>query len=515
MVDGIIFGGMILRDRLPQNHDSSEISYTSVKRHSGSHRIATYLRQHGLNIEVVDFAPSWTFEEFKELINSRVTKDTKFVGLGSFFDMNTKLLSRCFVWLKQTYPDIIIVTGSHGFYNLHHIPADYMVVGYGEKAILEILKGNAKYKEEITNEQGATVRTVYALDNYPAYPMKDLSIDFEKRDFIEPYEAVTIETSRGCKFKCAFCYYPLLGVKEDHTIAPENFRDNLLRNYENYGLWRYTIADETFNDHTEKIIKYADVVENLPFTPKFGGYIRPDLLCTRPGDIEHLARMQFNGHFYGVESFNRPSAAAIGKGMDPDKIKQAILDTKKYITEHNAYYRGTISLIVGLPHETQETLAMTNDWLHQNWKTNHIHILPLVIATEYNNGRKSTLADTYQKQGYTEIDVSQNDYSNMEEWAKLIVEKHYNATPGAIRWKSNTGMTEKDAIQWIIQNLRAREDYLDFGVDQWIMDEWYIVGKTDQDLMGSYRDLGGIFPPVQSKIDFIEAYKKKKLNYNG
>ena len=56
---------------------------------------------------------------------------------------------------------------------------------------------------------------------------------------------------------------------------------------------------------------------------------------------------------------------------------------------------------------------------------------------------------------------------------------------------------------------------MDFGVDHWRMDEWYVYGKDDQDMLGSYNDLGGIRPPLQSKVDFIEDYKKKKLNYNG
>jgi hypothetical protein len=74
-------------------------------------------------------------------------------------------------------------------------------------------------------------------------------------------------------------------------------------------------------------------------------------------------------------------------------------------------------------------------------------------------------------------------------------------------------MTERDAILWIANNVWGKEDYMDFGVDHWRMDEWYVYGKDDKDMLGSYRDLGGVRPPLQSKIDFIEDYKKKKLNY--
>jgi radical SAM superfamily enzyme YgiQ (UPF0313 family) len=527
-LDGIIFGGMINSDEPTRPQDLSGISYSSVHRSAGSHRIASFLRQHGLDIEVIDFAPSWKFEEFKELIRSRMTPTMKFVGLGAVFNMNTETLYRSFAWLKQTYPDVLLVTGSTDFYNLHFIPVDYMVVGYGELAILEILNGTAKYTEEIIDKNGNKRRTVHALKEYPAYPMRNLSIDYEKRDFLQPFESVTMETSRGCRFKCSFCTYSILGVKDDHTRCSDDFRDNLMRNYDNYGIHRYSISDETFNDHSEKIVKYADAVETLPFKPNFGGYIRADLLHTRPQDIEHLARMQFNGQFYGVESFHRPSAAAIGKGMDPAKIQQAILDTKDYFMKHNGYYKGTISLIAGLPHETEETLNETLRWCKQNWKTNHLAVTPLIIASDHNNVKQSTLSATYEKQGYSLIDMEQimldeshPDLTRIFQSNSILPEMKYylktfirTLSPTILlhRWKSNTGMTEKDALLWIANNVWGADEYMDFGVDHWRMDEWYVAGKTDHDMMGSYRDLGGIRPPVQTKVDFIENYKNEKLS---
>jgi hypothetical protein len=80
------------------------------------------------------------------------------------------------------------------------------------------------------------------------------------------------------------------------------------------------------------------------------------------------------------------------------------------------------------------------------------------------------------------------------------------------RWKSNTGMTERDALLWIANNVWGKDEYMDFGVDHWRLDEWYIAGKTDQDMLGSYRELGGIRPPSHIKVDFIKNYKKQKLN---
>lgn len=528
-LDGIIFGGAIDFDSPTRPIDIEGISYTSVHRSAGSHRIATFLRQNNLNVEVIDFAPSWKFDEFQELIRSRMNPDLKFVGLGALFNMNTETLWRCFSWLKETYPDVLIITGSSTFHNIHFIPADYLVVGFGEKAILAILNGDVKYTDDIIDKHGNTRRTVHALHDYPAYPMKNLSIDYEDRDFLQPYEMVTMETSRGCRFKCAFCNFPILGVKEDHTRSAEDFADNLMRNYDKYGIHRYSIADETFNDYTDKVIKYADVVEKLSFKPNFGGYVRADLLHSRPGDVEHLARMRFNGHFYGVESFNHESTKAVGKGLHPDKIKQTLIDTKDYFLKHNGYYKGTISLIVGLPHETQETLDQTAKWLYENWKNNYINIHPLMIQRDFPNVPSSTLTFEHKKLGYeivslAEVALGVDDpvirnmlddpeiSSDVKNYMETLRHSFLKENIQIYQWISNTGMSIRDAFLWIVESLWGKKEFMDFGPDHWRLSEWYVSGKTYEEVMGSFKELGGMHPPIQVKVDFIEDYKHKKLS---
>lgn len=509
---------MINSDEPRSVYDTDGINYSNVHRSTGSHRIATYLRQHGMDIEVIDFAASWRFDEFKELIKSRITNDTVFVGLGALFNLNTQNLINCFHWLKQTYPDILIITGAQDFYNTHLIPADYMVTGWGEYAILEILKGTANYTEEYIDSQGNKIRTVHALDMYPAYPMENLSIDYEKRDYLEPYEFLTIETSRGCRFKCDFCTYPVLGVKKDHTRSASDFRDNLNRVYDQFGITHYGIADDTFNDYTDKIIKYADVVEKLDFDATFGGHIRLDLLHSRKQDLEHLARMNFNMHFYGIESFNHASAKSVGKGLHPDKVKETLLSTKEYFLKYNDYYRGAISFIAGLPHETLDTLHETFEWCRNNWKTNRFAMTPLLLPSTHNNVKQSELSTTYLKQGYsmsdhieTHIDVNKELALELQHYAGTL---NHLLKPSSryVSWKNNTGMTIADALRFIVNEVYSHDEYLDFGVDFFRYDEWFIAGKTMNDMLGSYRTLGGIRPPVEHKIKFIEDYKKKKLN---
>ena len=216
----------------------------------------------------------------------------------------------------------------------------------------------------------------------------------------------------------------------------------MLRNYETWGVTNYTVADETFNDRPSKITKFANVVETLPFEPFYTGFIRADLLVSRPTDRIDLARMNFRGHYYGVESFNTASAKSVGKGMKAERLQEGLIDVRKYFeTTGNGLYCGTIGLIIGLPHETKETITKSQEWLNKNWNGQSFAVYPLIIPSlELEN--KSKMFD-YEKYGYTKMqntaEVSripislfnegicwQNEHMTMVEAYDMVFDKFYN-----------------------------------------------------------------------------------------
>jgi hypothetical protein len=74
-------------------------------------------------------------------------------------------------------------------------------------------------------------------------------------------------------------------------------------------------------------------------------------------------------------------------------------------------------------------------------------------------------------------------------------------------------LTERDVVLWVIKNFWAKDSHLDYGIDHWRMDDWYVCGYSDEDMMKSFRQLGGTRPSYFTKVAFIEDYKKKKLDY--
>ena len=281
---------------------------------------------------------------------------------------------------------------------------DYHIAGYGEVAIESLTKWlYSNGPKPKFNVKDTKRKVIHAIHDYPAFPMKNLYTSYEDRDFLQPHEWLGMETSRGCIFKCSFCNFPVLGVKEDYSRSSKDFEIYLKDVYNKYGIYQYFITDETFNDRADKVAKLADVVDTLSFQPYFVGYIRADLTISRQlTEMDQLSRMGFFGHFYGVESFNHASGKSIGKGMHPDKIKQGLLDMKAhFMSKGKGYYRGTIGLIAGLPYETNETLDNTEQWLINNWRGQAVRYAPLLLNKKEDN---SYLSKNYKEYGYSEIE---------------------------------------------------------------------------------------------------------------
>lgn len=375
-------------------------------RPAGPYRIAHILRDEGWDCEVFDMMMAWTMDELKALAYSRIDHNTKFLGFGHLFSIYPGVMEEWCIWIKQQWPHIHFISGSSVLPGFETKVFDYYLQGFSEVAIIELLKylySNGTRPRFDMQWLAKGKKLIKANDQYPAYPMKSLMVKYEDRDFIDPREWLTIEFSRGCKFHCAFCNYPILGVKGDYSRDGDDARIQLQDAYDRFGVTKYNVSDETFNDRTEKITKFADEVEKLSFVPWFSGYIRFDLLTSRPLDRHELLRMNFLGHFYGVESFNTESAKAIGKGMDSERIKQSLIEVKNFFKSNGRkLYRGNLGLIIGLPHETEQTLENTYQWLIDNWTDQSFDVWALELPKGDAN-RDNKIGMDMAKYGYREI----------------------------------------------------------------------------------------------------------------
>jgi radical SAM superfamily enzyme YgiQ (UPF0313 family) len=236
--------------------------------------------------------------------------------------------------------------------------ADFLVLGYAEANIVNLVE-HLKNGIPLNNSYRNVNNNKIIINNVLAdgYEFTKDTMTWLPEDIIN-HTKLPIEIGRGCVFSCAFCSYPMNGkskldfIKEIHIIKHE-----LLYNYNKYGIFDYAIVDDTFNDSPEKLKFLRDMIVTLPFKPQFWCYARLDLICVHPETLDLLYDIGIRHMFFGIETLDRKSGMAIGKGFDREKQISMIAQIKEKYPEihlHGAF-------LVGTPYETVESVKQTMD----------------------------------------------------------------------------------------------------------------------------------------------------------
>lgn len=420
---GIIFNGMTSEDLIRQ---------------PGGFRLATYLRRLGWDIEVVDYLTMWEVADLMDFIKIRnQQKPILWIGFGTTYCYRHNNVRMLINFVKENFPHIKILAGGNAPMKID-IGADYYIYGFGERATEAVLRYEFSNGEVPISKPLFDGVFIDALTNYPAWPLDDYINEYQDVDFIEPTDVLGMEFGRGCRFKCKFCNFPVLGLKEDTSMSEEAIYSYLQTMYDKWGVTSYSVADETINERTSKLEKISNAVQRCSFDPNFAAFTRIDLFNRYPEQVELLAGARVWSQFYGIETLNHQSGKIIGKGLDPEIIKKLMLDTKNYFKKYLGLYRGTASLISGLPYETEETLENTYNWLLQNWLDEHWIFQNLSIY-KGDDMRLSAFGEDFSLFGYSEL--TEEEIQNVPE----IFLKYNNSVGnnkrggGSIMWKNENG----------------------------------------------------------------------------
>ncbi len=379
-------------------------------RAAGAYRIASDFRLKNEKVKVVDFFTFFNLNEIKNIILKYKTKDTAWIGFSSTF-MAPKNFDAFESRIKIRSE---LEKGTS--IGIEKQEAEELF-SYIRTLGMQIVIGGMKIKNEFKN-----VKYIYgpAEDKFiNNFNFNTSQILWDDSDYIFEQEHLPIEIARGCIFKCSFCSYPLNGKKLwDFCKSPKVLKEEMMRNYINYGTEGYMFSDDTYNDSTEKIRKLKNMFKTLPFDLEFSSYARADLIISKPESWDILAESGLKSVFFGIESFNHKSAKTIGKGMDPNKIKDGL----QWMKEKHPDILISCGFIAGLPYETQDTLNATVDWLDKANSIDSYSFQVLSISP------KSKIGIDPNKYGYSFNDIGWYNDNMTESQATDIAIRSMNNT---------------------------------------------------------------------------------------
>ncbi len=369
----------MMPEMMPEIILIASLPWTYFHRSLGVYQLATRLRADSFNVQVIDCATHWKHEEWRALIQRFVSSSTLAVGISSTFygrgefygpelslplPVKSETLFQLMQWTSEINPQVEWVVGGANAQMAQsalHGVFDRVFVGYSDQQFVD-------YARELKGKGRTGVsRRVYDYDpRGEGFDFQNSENHFHESDRILPREASMTELSRGCIFRCKFCDFPLNGkMKNDFIKDASRLRDELTRNYENYGITKYYLSDDTHNDSMEKLDRLHTVVRDLPFRFQYATYLRLDLLHRQPEAPAQLVDMGLVGAFFGIESFHKKAAHMVGKGaLQPQQVKDFLCHLKRNIWRERV--KVTLSFIVGLPHEPRSSIEETTRWLTEN-----------------------------------------------------------------------------------------------------------------------------------------------------
>lgn len=377
------------------------ISVVPYIRPVGPYQLANVLRNHGFSVQVIDQFPWIAYlglDEVKKLFRKFVGPETLWIGFSSTWfkkienmlpgpndhlpggvlnditqiKENTLLFSREEIlemreFVHDINPGVKFVLGgaravSGRNFGLAFPLADYYIEGYADNTVVRFsqwcLDSTVDLKAVNNSDGSASI-----IDDHRAtgFDYNNFKFTWAEEDLVNHGETLPMEIARGCIFSCGFCAYPMNGRRKmDYLKDPFILREQIIENYERFGTTNYFFLDDTFNDSVEKLrILERDTFSNLPFRPRFGAFMRLDLINAHPETIDMLANIGVSGAFFGIESLNYEANKSIGKGISREKI-YSILHRLKQEWPSDVISDG--QFIMGLPHEDE---ASIRGWLDE------------------------------------------------------------------------------------------------------------------------------------------------------
>jgi len=394
-----------------------------ISKYAGTFRVATELRNHGYTVQTIDVTPFVGFDQdLRTVLDNLISEKTLWIGISTTFlfhimgypffktvmgkdarhKRNPKVdenLIEFVNYVKSKNPKIKLIAGGS---------RKFMVEEYGfkifsfytDKEIIEFTDWCAgKNKKPNIEFFGSQINGSEYKD------FNSSQIIFHESDIIDSKDTLPMEISRGCIFKCKFCSFPMNGKTKGEWIKkPEILLDEFKKNYEYYGVTNYIFSDDTYNDSLDKVkMLYDDVYSKLGFDINFTTYIRLDLMIRYPETADYLKQSGLASALFGIETINKESGVAIGKGLDPVTQFQYVKELKKNQFKDVMTHSG---IIVGLPKERTNEMELLEQFIFSDDnQLDHIVIDPLYLTPNSKDfvGHRNFYSEfdmEYEKYGY-------------------------------------------------------------------------------------------------------------------
>lgn len=338
--------------------------------------LAVSARVHGLPLEVEVLEPALTDRLGDTRLADHIARDEpELVGFSLYLWNSERSLhlarevkkrsprTKVFVGGPEVGPDNPFVLGQQGF--------DVAVTGEAEESFAALMDGR-----DPRGLPGVAVRGPLGLSAFGAQEPAGFELSKYPSPYLEGLIAVEaarstyVETVRGCRSHCTFCFYPRSSsVLRALDVAASASLVGALRDK---GAREVVFLDPTFNHRPnfEPLLE-ALARENSQRALTFFAEVRAEGLT--PHHARMLKRAGFDRLEIGLQSVNRATLKRVKRGGSPEKVAEAVRML------HGEGIELLVDLIVGLPGDAPEDVLRGMDFLDANGLAGEAQVFPLSL----------------------------------------------------------------------------------------------------------------------------------------
>ncbi len=330
--------------------------------------IATYLRENGVDISIIDEAAQGY--SLKGTVDWVKKEDPDILGFSTCSSSGRKaaLIAKR---VKQENPDIVTVFGNfYATFNAERILKKYPFVdmiirGEGEHTSLELatcLEKNGNLKKVL----GINFRKNGQIISTPDRPLiKDIdSLPFPDRELLDveyhnttagivvaPKKFSGFVSSRGCVFKCRFCGCRRLARDLWRSRSVENILEELHLLF-SQGYKQFLFVDDNFTLNPKRVIKICRRLKKEKVDIEFFAEGRVDQ-CPQ-NMLREMSRANCKMMYFGIENGTQKVLDYYDKQTTPQQALDAVKKARKAGIDVIV-----ASFILGAPNETRQEIWNT------------------------------------------------------------------------------------------------------------------------------------------------------------
>jgi len=330
--------------------------------------VAAALEKNGFQVEMLD---NYLLEKPIEEVKLEIKRtNPEIVGITC----SSATYSRCIETakaVKETLPSCkVVVGGWHSSYEpeslLKHSEIDYIVLGEGERAMVELatyiskdendraiadIAGVAyRYKGKIVKNAQRFISNLDELP-FPAWNLLPLHLYDRRIEFLNAKPVDNMSIARGCPFNCAFCEIKQLWGTTCRTFSPNRVFDEINHLMTHYGTKGIYFINDNFTIRKKETAELCALIRKNKLDIEWVCDTRVDLV-TR----DLLKEMKAAGCktiWFGGESGSQRILEKLNRGVTLEQTERAL----KMCREEGI--RTACSFLLGIPGETVADMKAT------------------------------------------------------------------------------------------------------------------------------------------------------------